>query len=85
MNDIMTEETQQVILEPIYIGRPTPSLTWLKNGKQLTSREEHNINPDGSLYLPCVSKEQAGRLVKDLKSIMFGTVCNYILKLIVLA
>ena len=63
MNDILTEESQQVIMRPTYTGMPTPSITWLRNGQLLSSGNDQDINLDGSLCLPCVRKEHAGRFV----------------------
>jgi len=60
----LTEETEQVVLCPIFTaGSPTASITWLKNGQQLSSGDDFDIQADGSLYFPCVKKEHAGRLV----------------------
>ena len=77
MNDIMIKETQQLILCPIYTGRPTPRITWLKNGRRLISGEDQDINPDGSLYMPCVRKEQAGKLVNKCTSLICFSYNNF--------
>jgi len=81
----MTEETHQVILRPSFTGIPNTCVSWFKNGKQLSSNDDYIIKPDGSLYLPCVKKEQAGMLVNNIIYQLFSKSINKNKFLILLA
>ena len=68
-NEFLSEESEQVLLSPNFTGAPDLKITWLRNGEKINCDDDYDIRPDGSLYLPCVKKNHAGRSVAQIKCI----------------
>jgi len=58
--EVLSVEGEQVILTVKVAGSPTPTVTWLFNGKKVEDDYSTEVGKDGSLTLTCVELKHAG-------------------------
>ena len=57
---VLSLEGEQVTLTVKVAGSPTPTITWLFNGKKVKDDYSTEVGKDGSLTLTCVELKHAG-------------------------
>ena len=57
---VLSLEGEQVTLTVKVAGSPTPTITWLFNGKKVNDDYSTEVGKDGSLTLTCVELKHAG-------------------------
>jgi len=58
--EVLSLEGKQVTLTVKVAGSPTPSITWLFNGKKVEDDYSTEVGKDGSLTFTCVELKHAG-------------------------
>jgi len=66
----MSLEGEQVTLTVKVAGSPTPTVTWLFNGKKVEDDYSTEVGKDGSLTLMCVELKHAGTYTFSLSNIV---------------
>ena len=61
-------EGEEVIFKVVVSGKPTPTLTWKRAGKELFSNYAMTVGDDGTLTFPSAEMDQSGVYVLEARN-----------------